>query len=361
MKILYITPSISGNGGVERVLAIRTKYLIDRYGYDINFFTYDFSLKPTFFDFHPKVKIQNGALKGNKILKILHYYNQVKEQIRNIQPDIIVICDFGWKGFCFNYFVNTKIPVVFEVHGSMYNETKPAKILFLNNIRAKVRKWLLSKFQNVVYLSEESEKEWGYKGIVIPNILSYLNCSQSDLEAKKVIVIARHSYEKGIDRLLAIWEKITKKHPDWKLEIFGDGILFEDNLKLSQKLKITSTVEFYKPLKDIQKKYLDSSIYLMTSRQEGLPMSLLEAMSFGLPIVAYDCPVGPKAIIENNVNGFLIREADQDSFVQKTLELIENKELRSIIGMQAKKSAQKYDPIQIVQKWDEFFTSLFSK
>lgn len=204
--------------------------------------------------------------------------------------------------------------------------------------------------------------EWSLKeGVVIPNPLYCQNHKTSDLTSKTVIAVARQSYEKGLDRLLYIWKLIAEKHTDWKLEIYGSQ---NQNLGLeglAKEYNITSSVRFFEPIKNIEEKYLNSSAYVMTSRSEGFPMVLLEAMSFGLPIIAYDCPIGPRSIIANGKNGFLIPEDDAIAFAEKLSLLITNYELRKVMGTEGKAMVNEYNADDIMLKWKSLFTSVLSK
>ena len=211
-------------------------------------------------------------------------------------------------------------------------------------------------------LSHASLQEWNVKnGLVIPNPLWFETTTFSDLKAKKVIAVGRHSYEKGLDRMLQIWQKVIQKHPDWTLEIYGKSNQNQELQKLSKTLNIDTNVVFFDPVKNINDKYREASILLMTSRTEGFGMVLIEAMAMGLPCVAYDCPCGPKAIIQNNENGFLIENGNIDSFVQQMELLIEDENLRIQIGKKAQESIKIYDLECIMQQWESLFENLVSK
>jgi glycosyltransferase involved in cell wall biosynthesis len=219
-------------------------------------------------------------------------------------------------------------------------------------------KWALKTVKNKVFLSELSKMEYGNEGVVISNPITITSNEIANLQSKRVICVARHSHEKGIDRLLHIWKEINAIHPEWILDIYGDGILYDTNVALANQLNIASSINFYLPITNIDEKYLEASLCLMTSRYEGLPLVLIEALHFGLPIVAYDCPDGPRVIIENETNGFLVPNGNQRDFIRQTIKLMDDFELRTTIGKAAKLSAKKYDREAIMEKWDTYFKTL---
>lgn len=360
MKLLYITQRANEEGGVQRVLSVKTNYLIEKFGYEISIITQNKGNENLFFEFNEKIIFYDILLKSNKAFNLLQYKKQLQKQIKQFRPDCIIVCDFALKSFSIPLLLNTKIPVIFEAHGSKFNEYRESFFLgFVNKLKYKYRNYCASRFMYFVALSDESLKEWSLdNGIVISNPLWFKATQYTDLRSEKVIAVARHSYEKGIDRLLQIWRLVLEKNPEWILEVYGktDEKLGLQNLV--KKLNIEDKVTFLNPVANIQTKYKEASILIMASRNEALPMVLIEAMASGLPCIAYDCPVGPRAIIENNENGFLIADGNQESFVEKLNLLIKDQNLRIRISEKAKASSAKYDLDSIMNQWRNFFESI---
>jgi glycosyltransferase involved in cell wall biosynthesis len=363
MRILYITPIIKGEGGVQKILSIKTNYFIDNFNYQIDILSKNDENDNLLFDYNKEIGFYDLSLKGNKISTLFQYKKQLQNCIKLVNPDCIIVCDFGLKGFLIPFLIHTKKPVIFEAHGSLYNESKYYKVTFFSklahNLKYLYRIFCAKRFDLFIALSKESLKEWNLKkGVVIPNSVVVNNNLFAPLISKKVIVVARHSYEKGIDRILQVWKIVSQKHIDWELEIYGTEDQSLQLKSLAEALTISDRVRFYDPVKDIENKYLDSAIYAMTSRSEGFPMVLLEAMSYGLPVVAFDCPIGPKSIIINNENGFLIPDGNIELFATKINELIEDVNLRKTIGIAAQKSMEKYNIDTIMKMWNELFTEI---
>ena len=241
-------------------------------------------------------------------------------------------------------------------------------VLSISKQSASARKSALSrgtatsdflKSSKAIFLSEESKCEWEInKYEIIPNSSWIKTQELSSCESKKAICIARNSYEKGLDRLFFIWKKVTNKKPDWELLIFSEkeGYFDLDNLILKNDL--SKNVRILDFEKNILNSYLQSSIYVMTSRDEGMPMVLIEAMTVGLPIVAFDCPIGPKSLIENNINGFLIKDNDLEEFVSKTIQLIDDEDIRKSFGKNSILLSRKYNADEVLLKWKTFFEQI---
>ena len=363
MRLAYIVPATNDAGGVARVLAIKSDYFIRQFGHQIHFITQNQSCGESFFDFNPNCVFHDIKRKGNKFLNYLFYFKNLKKILSAIEPDCILVCDFGYKGFLVPFFIKTKVPIIFEAHGSIYNESR----LLPNNVVIRLgkklkyifRKNCVKNFDAFVALSQESLGEWNIQnGFVIPNPNWIKADNISIFDSKIVVAIARHSHEKGLDRLLKIWKKIVQTHPDWKLEIYGEKLPESPLSQLVDDLRLQESVIFFDPLQDIAAIYQNASIIVMTSRSEGFPMVLVEAMAFGLPVIAYDCPIGPRVLIQNEVNGFLIEDNNEDKFVIKLGSLMNDKSLRTHLGQNAKISVQKYDVEKIMTKWQKFIFDL---
>lgn len=362
MKILYITPVINTEGGLERVLSIKTNYFIEKFAYNIDIITFNNGFENPFYSFNSKINFHDVVLKSNKFSNLINYKLKIQSLIDKINPDIIIDCDFGLKGFIFPFLFKSKVPIVFEAHGSLYNESQFYNhnifSIYARKLKYLYKRFCSKKFDYFVVLSNESQKEWPIiNSEIIPNPFIETNLI-SELTHNNVILIARHSYEKGIDYAIQIWEKVIQKHPNWTLSIYGRKDEKEKYIKLVSHLKIESNIKFFEPVYNIQEKYCEASMLIMTSRTEGFPMALIEAMSCGLPVIAFDCPIGPRVIIKNGENGFLIEMFDCNKFADKIIQLIENKDLRVQIGKNAKQSVTQFDLDKIMHQWKLFFEKI---
>jgi glycosyltransferase involved in cell wall biosynthesis len=363
MKLLYITNGINGSGGLERVLSIKASYLVDHYNYEVTILSLNDNHVNTFYNFSDKIKMLSIPVSGNPLQYINLYRKGLKQIFNQIKPDVISVCDDGFKAYFIPKIIRRDIPIIYERHVSKEIEMRDNYSFFkrtMIQVKWRLMERLAKSYQKYIVLTEGNRNEWkGLKNLeVIPNPLSFYPKEQSSLENKQVICVGKQSYQKGQDLLLKTWAKVNEKYPDWSLVIYGK---FEPTLKLQKKAKdlsIKKSVSFYRPEKDIQSKYMESSIYVMSSRYEGFGMVLIEAMACGVPCVSFNCNYGPSDIIKQGEDGYLAENGNITELASKIIKLIEEKNLRKQMGAKAKQNVKRYLPEVIVKQWDELFKSL---
>ena len=224
----------------------------------------------------------------------------------------------------------------------------------------------IRKFDSFVVLTQTDRTDWGGDGLIhstldIPNALSHKSEIQSSLKRKRALWVGRLSHVKGIDRLINIWAVFHRTHPEWILEIVGDG---EFKKKLQEQVinnGLQKCIQISGATIDIQHKYQNSSILLLTSYMESFGMVLIEAQSYGVPVISYDVPCGPAEIIHNGVDGFLVKDDDVDEFVAKLSCLASDENLRKKMGEAAYINAQRYSEETIMAQWENLFHVLTGK
>ena len=361
IKLLYITNGVNGAGGLERVLSIKASFLADHYDYDVNILSLNNSQLDPFYTFSSKIKMLSIPVDGNIIQYIKAYTDGLQTTINTVSPDIISVCDDGLKGFFIPTILKTKAKIIYERHVSKLIEANSNQG-FIPSLLIKAKWQLMSmqakRFSKFVLLTEDNKKEWKTLDNieVISNPLSFSPEDSSLLSSKTVICVGKISYQKGQDLLAQAWRKVWEKHPDWKLELYG----YANENFLSTKKLSSINIHYYPPEKEIMKKYLDSSIYVMSSRFEGFGMVLIEAMACGLPCVSFDCNYGPGDIIADGEDGFLVEKENIEALSSKIKVLIENEELRKDMGRKAKKNVRRFAPETIVMQWDKLFKQLLN-
>lgn len=190
---------------------------------------------------------------------------------------------------------------------------------------------------------------------------TFENNKKSTLSNKIIISVGRLDKQKSFDKALLIWKEVQKKYPDWEYHIYGQG---EDKNILDKIIKendLSKNTFIHNPEKNIQKVYTNASILIMTSIFEGWGLVLTEAMSTGIPCVAYGCKCGPKDIIDNGINGFCIPEEDIKRFQTALESLIANENLRHKMGNAAYHKSQQYNCNNIMQQWITLFNELYDE
>ena len=216
-----------------------------------------------------------------------------------------------------------------------------------------LRKLLYKKLNAVVLLTENDKNNYGkMKNLyVIPNSLSFIPSKLSDCKNKKMISLGRFSYQKGYDLLIDCIALVKDNLLDWTIELYGDG---SDKEKLLNKINengLDRIIYLKDNTTDVESVYASSSIYLSSSRYEGLPMVLIESQSCGLPAVSFDCPYGPSYIIIEGKTGFLVPLGDVKKMSEKILELINNEDLRIQMGKQAAIESSRFSEDKISEMW----------
>ncbi len=366
--ILYITNQICGSGGLERVLSIKASYLADHYNYDVHILTLNQGEMPLFYDFSDKLTYHDISVQGNPINYIRAYRKNINKVVDHVKPDIISVCDDGLKAFFLPLVIKRSCPKVYERHVSKNIENQSETIGAVKKIALKVKyalmNYLAKKYSRFIVLTKGNLKDWELNNIqVISNPLSFYpkETTLSTLQNKKVLAVGKQCYQKGYDRLLKSWKNVHASYPDWQLEIYGKIEPSQRLDQLSDELGIGESVSFFPPTKTIENQYQNASIYVMSSRYEGFGMVLIEAMAYGVPCISFDCPFGPSDIISDQENGFLVANSDTDAFANAISTLIDDNELRSKMGANARQSIEKYLPEKIAKEWDDLFKSLISK
>ena len=192
--------------------------------------------------------------------------------------------------------------------------------------------------------------------VYIPNSIDDYPETPSDLTHHHLISVGRLSKEKGFFDLIQIFEKIVLSHPDWKLDIIGDGREREHLKSYVKEHHLEDSIIFhgFQGKAYINQKLLSSSIYLMTSYTESFGIVLIEAMSYGLPTIAFDSAEGAREIIEDGKNGFLISDRDHEKYIQKVEQLMDSQTLRLKLGTNGRKNVKKFTKEEVGKIWFDF-------
>jgi amylovoran biosynthesis glycosyltransferase AmsD len=193
---------------------------------------------------------------------------------------------------------------------------------------------------------------------VIPNSVTFYPEHPADLQNKIILSIGRIDYLKGYDLLMEVFSRFCSDNKEWKLRIVGEGPMCKTVRKLVDSKGLTDRISILPKSDTVIYEYLNASVFLMTSRSEGLPMVLLEAQACGLPAIAFNCETGPHEIINNGKDGYLIDNYNIDEMSKKLSELCDDINKRKEFSINARENMQRFFPGQIYGKWEALFTRL---
>jgi len=380
LKIAYITPQLYTADGVARVLTIKANYFAENFNYDITIILTEGKDKPLFYQLSDKINVVNLDLNFEEIwhqsflkktmiyLKKQHKYKYLlTKELMQLRPDITVTLLRREINFINDIKDGSKKIGEMHILRSHFrnfekNQTNTFKELFSKywNYRLIGK---LKQLERMIVLTEKDCKAWTELDnvIAIPNPLPFMPKNISPLTEKRVIAVGRYYQEKGFDLLLESWSKIYKTHPEWRLEIFGDGdkTMYEE---IRDKLGIPATCcRLNGRTNAIEQEYINSSIFVCSSRFEGFGMVLIEAMACGLGVVSFDCPWGPSSILANDEDGILVEDGNTDALADAIMSLMDDPAKLSALAKNAIVNVQRFQMDKIASQWKQLFDEIQNK
>lgn len=376
MRIAYCTPSLYMAGGMERVLTVKANYLADKVGYDVYIIITEGMDKQPYYQLSSKVHLVNLNIGFDEIYK----YNFLKktfvylkkqclfkkkltDTLMHIHPDITD--SLLRRDINFISDIKDGSIKIGEIHNNRnnYRNFEKNDTSFFKNILAKF--WMyglvqkLKRLDRFIVLSTEDKGNWNeLKNVeVINNPISFSSDKLSDCNNKNVIAVGRYAYQKGFDLLIEAWKLVHVQHNDWNLYVYGAGNKEPYQTQVSE-AKLEDSCHLEGSTSDIISKYNESSIFVLSSRFEGFPMVLPEAMSCGLPCVAFTCPCGTKDIIKDGIDGLWVDNGNIKELADKICYLIENEDIRKGMGHQATINIQRLNLDNIMKQWIDLFNDI---
>ena len=332
LKLVYVTPALYMAGGVERVLTLKANYFAEHFGYDITIILTERRDKPLFYPLSDKIKVINLDINFEElwycsfIKKVLVYLKKQRQykklltaELMRIRPDITISLLRREINFINEIHDGSEKIGELHVNRANYRNFKTEDANWLKNLFARF--WShglvnhLKKLDKLVVLTEKDREAWGELDNVvsIPNPLSFVPSSASRLTEKRIICVARYSHEKGIDLLLTAWKEVESQIDDWRLDVFGEG--------------------------------------------ERFPYEH-EAMACGLPVVAFDCPWGPQAIISDGEDGLLVENGNTSALAQGLIALMKDDGKRKAMSEAALRNVQRFQIEHIAKQWKKLFEEI---
>ena len=359
-KICFLSGDMSRSGGTERVLAIIANELCKKEDlFEIHILSTVNENMTSFFPLDKRIK--QSRILNDKALNFKKQYFKVVKGIRNYvkKNNIDVFIDVE------------VISSIFSIPATRFTKTKHIAWEHFNfyenngsSLRALARK-IDAKFSDYIITLTEEDKNNYLNNLKIIGKIDYIynpmeikEVKKCSLHSKQIVSVGRLTYQKGFDMLIDVAKDVLEKNKEYKWLILGDG---EDKNRLQEKINkynLQDRLILKGKVSNVEDYYKNSSLYVMTSRFEGLPMTLLEAKSYKMPIVSFDCPTGPSEIIRNNINGYLVKANDIKEMSNKVNSvLLDDKKLKKFSD-KAELDIDKFNINSIIDKWTSLLVSI---
>lgn len=375
MNILYCVPALYNPGGMERILTEKVNYLANLEGFNLFVFTTDQANRPLYFQLDDRVTVHHSSLNFNQYFssnflekylgtkKLLRLYEQqLQAYLKKNNIDLIV--SLGGKELEFLYKMKTDSAKLCELHFSIdirkqFILSRGTNPLF--KLIGKYRAWEMiqqtKKLDQLVVLTKEDEEKLKLTHQNVTQIYNFSPLAPTEkapLDQKKIVAVGKLDPQKGFDLLIEACTFI-KNWDGWILEIYGQG---PDEEQLRSQIS-SHHLEQHIFLKGITQKvaevYHSASFYVLSSRFEGFPMVLLEAISFGLPIVSFDCVTGPNEVIHDDDCGILVDDGNTEKLGEAIQRMIENQKEREEKSEHAFQKSKLFSKEEIMKQWLELF------
>ena len=380
MRIVYCTDSVCHAGGIQRITVAKANALADIEGNEVWIVVTDNKRPKPVLPISEKVhlvdldvnyfeddwKSRLHVLKGI-FVKRREHKRKLQQFLNTISPGIVISTGTSEKNFIPRMKVASHPSFVREIHC-----TSNYRQLAANGWFEKLSAWAgdiidyhyyIREYDKIVVLTDEDKQlHWkkNDKVEVIPNPLTTEHNKRSTLKSKTVITAGRLTAQKNFSSLIKAWRTVNKHHPDWKLEIWGEGSLRNELQQQIEGLQLKDSARLMGYTDDIISKFADASIFVCTSIFEGLPLVFIEAMSCGIPVVSYSCPCGPKDIVTEGEDGFLVPVNDEQMMASRICYLIEHEDVRIQMGQASLDNSKAYSKDIIAAKWMAMFGNLLN-
>ncbi len=387
MRIAFLCNNFKSLNGVERIWSQKLSLLAEREEDQIYLITYNQYGAPLSFPLSEKVKhidLSTRYISRCSFHGFYQYIDRYKSErsfrkelnlaLVKLNPDIVVCADLHVSDL--KAVLSSSVPAIRIVECHCGLSSYFTDIKKFRHLLKRIKEWILKKqllsvmqkFDKIIVMTESEETDWNQKNkvVYIPNMLIRYPDQEPDMlhVHKRVISVGRYAYQKGYDLLLESWQMVQSHHPDWSLHIYGsdDGGVgdykrLQDQIERHQ----IGNVFLHQSANDIYSCYAESDFYVMSSRFESFGLVLIEAMSCGLPVVSFDCKYGPQSIIQNGETGMLAHPENVNEMAAAICSMIENKEERQRMSVNARLVSKKYHPDHIMPIWYEFYESLVKR
>jgi glycosyltransferase involved in cell wall biosynthesis len=354
--IVFICSRLDLPGGIERAI-VNTANLLASNDHHVTLLILDQTDK-SFYPFHSFVNSKQYPVffgmieKGNVITRKLQFLKDIRKLnsiLKELKVDVVIATEYP-----------------FAIAAAMCGAKKYSRVYSWEHHHYN---WLQkSSFWKILYetyyknldgiiclnKTEADHYKQFAPTTVIPNFVENDTGKQSSLEQKTILSVGWLIHRKGIDFIMQAAKQVLAKYADWKWKIIGEGELKDQVVNFVETENLQGKLILQQPTSsNLDAEYSNASLFVLASRFEAFPMVLLEAMSFGVPCISFDCPSGPSDIITNNEDGILVEKENPQKLAEAIMTLIEEDLLRLKMGTKAFINVQRFSPEWIYKLWEE--------
>lgn len=349
MRILILGGNFNNTGGTERVGSLVANGLSEA-GYEIVLASMSCGGKP-FFPLNKEIKVTSlFNSPGRTLYRTPRLIYKIRKLLKDEKIDILIVVETMSVLFTLPAVIGLPVKHICWEHFNFNSD--------LGKKGRRLARQLAARYCDSVVTLTERDKEYWLQGTqhknqitAIPNPCPFsVQDNVYPAHSKTVLAVGRLVNIKGYDLLLQAWLKVIETAPDWQLKIVGEG---EDRASLSQFIienGLSDSVELVGNTDNVEQYYESAALFCLSSRFEGFPMVLLETLSFGLPVVSFDCDTGPAEILDGT-GSILVKPYDTDLLAGGLNTLIADVDLRESISIASKEKAKQYKIDKIVSRW----------
>lgn len=364
MKIIFNTDQIHLHGGIEKVMATKANYFAALPEVEVYVVTTEQKNLSPRYALNSRIKLLDLGVDYDRtksyfsiqnLKKAKLHYKKQNALFKSLKPDVIISPNFNFDHYWLP-FIKGNAKLIKERHSSRYQEEEQRQSAsFLKRLKYKLSDWVERQYNHIVVLNvDEAHYVKTGNAAVIPNPVE-LSSLSADIHAKKVVAAGRISPVKNFGDLVKAWQLVKEEFPDWQLHIYGEDYLGTKAIleaEVMQK-KMENNIHFKGSVSNMLEVMTEYSIYAMSSKTECFPMVLLEAMSVGLPMISYDCPNGPRNIIDNGEDGYLVSHNNVENLATALKHLMRNTNERARLQTNAKKNVERFTTEMVMKQWEE--------
>lgn len=346
MKIAWIVNNINQMGGIERVVCGLSGTFASYFGYSVEIISINSFEDQLFFPLHESVGVRHCKLDWREET-FSRLSKLIGEILTELDADVVLTCHptISYAAVCNKRKLRGKLVVTQHNSNAHFRKIK----LWLNAFLYRYA----DKFVVLTTSDRNSYSRMGCKAEVIPNACFNAVTEPSRLDNKQILAVGRIEQVKGFDMLIDAFSMVSPNHPEWKLCICGGGTVQEELRLQAARLGISDKVIFPGQVKEMDDYYRNSSVFALSSRNEGFALVLIEAMSYGLPVVSFELPSIADIIGEEEC--LVAPQGDVQKFAEYLNCILSDEALRVRLGQKARELANKYTPVNVAEHWITLF------